>query len=143
MIRCMIFLIILLAAPVSAAEIYQWTDAQGQVQITDYPPPIGGKLIDSRKAAPIDPREIAINEQRRQYDSQMGDYQMQLNEQNRRDRAWRQRAVERAKIDLEHAKIQRRRMEQWQARGATDHNSLRLKEQDLLIERIETFIAGN
>ena len=51
----LILVILLTVARAYSAEVYRWTDSSGALHITDYPPPEGHKLIDSRRIAPGEP----------------------------------------------------------------------------------------
>lgn len=51
-----IFLMALLSAyPVFAGEMYTWIDENGSTHMTDYAPPQGSKIIDSRYVKPAEP----------------------------------------------------------------------------------------
>jgi hypothetical protein len=83
--------------PVSADKVYTWTDKDGNVHITNQPPPQGAKVRDVIKYKPQSEEEVMKNQRQQQMRENAVDRKRKLEEtQNAELKA--QKAAEEAKI---------------------------------------------
>jgi hypothetical protein len=88
--------------PVSADKVYTWTDKDGNVHITDQPPPEGANVRDVIKYKPQPEEEVMKNQRQQQMRENAVDRKRKLEEtQNAELKA--QKAAEEAKIERDKA----------------------------------------